>query len=67
LLQQYYCYKSDCPARTPEKPYPHGECRFMDGFKLPNGDIVGKAPKSGVKCPYCKRKMTAVVNMNEEY
>ena len=47
LFQQYYCYNTDCPIRTKEKPWPHGEAM-----------LVGH--KGAVKCPHCKRKMMRV-------
>lgn len=45
-----YCYSSECPSRTKEKPYPYGE-------------IVMRGEET--KCPHCGLVMTIVANSSD--
>lgn len=47
-----YCYKTDCPVRTKEKPYPYGK-------------LVENKEKT--LCPHCKRPMTKTASFSDEY
>lgn len=49
-VRQCYCYNSNCPSRTEEKPYPYG-CLSMNGEK--------------VDCCYCGEEMTIVANTSD--
>ncbi len=48
-----YCYEDDCPARTPEKPWPRSD------YELKKGKPI---------CKHCGKVMTWTFSMfDEEY
>jgi hypothetical protein len=59
----YYCYDSNCPARTKEKPWPRseGELKWVN--------LISKKGNTYRRrrwcCNHCGKEMTGAVNAND--